>query len=286
MVNQLIKIGEFSRLGRVSVVTLRHYDDLGLLPAAHVDPESGYRYYEMEQLPRLHRILALKDLGFSLEQVARLLADPLPTEQLRGMLLLRRAELEHAVRTEQARLAAVQARLEVIEREGGAPAYDVLVRPVDAQLVASIRQVAPSAEAVEHLFDAVEDFAAAHNVRATAPPLAIYYDAEYRERDIDLEVAVPLTTRVAGQGRIGVRELPRAPAMACVVHAGSYATLDLASGALHAWIASQGYRVAGAYRELYLRFGAAGLPPAVAAYLAEDADQYLTELQVPVEVCE
>lgn len=284
--NQLIKIGAFSRLGRVSVVTLRHYDELGLLPAAHVDPESGYRYYALEQLPRLHRILALKDLGFSLEQVARLLADPLPTEQLRGMLLLRQAELERAVRTEQARLAAVQARLEAIEREGVAPAYDVLVRPVAAQLVASIRQTVPSSEAVESLFDELEAFADAHNVRTAAPPLAIYYDAEYRERDIDLEVAVPLTAQVAGQGRLTVRELPGAPTMACVVHAGSYAMLDLASGALYAWIARQGYRVAGAYREVYLRFGAAGLPLAVAAYLAEDSAQYLTELQVPVELCE
>ncbi len=85
-------------------------------------------------------------------------------------------------------------------------------------------------------------------------------------------------------GVIVVRELPGAAAMACVVHSGSYATLDGASSALYGWIASQGYHVAGAYREVYLRFGASGLRLAIpVAYLADDCAEYLTELQAPVE---
>ncbi len=172
-----IKIGDFSRLGRVSVVTLRHYDALGLLPAAHVDAENGYRSYAMDQLPRLHRILALKDLGFSLDQIAPLLADDLPVQQLRGMLLLRRSELERQVRAEQARLAAVEARLGQMEREGFSITYDVVVRAVPALLVAAIREVAPTVASIEQLFEEAEAFAARHNARAAAPPLAIYYDS-------------------------------------------------------------------------------------------------------------
>lgn len=281
---RLIKIGDFSRLGRVSVVTLRHYDALGLLPAAHVDAESGYRYYTIVQLPRLHRILALKELGFSLDQIAPLLADDLPLQRLHGMLQLRRADLERQVRAEQARLAAVEAHLRQIEHEGAASAYDVVVRSVPDVLVASIRTVVPAAEGIEQLFEEVEEFAATHQLRASAPPLAIYYDAEYRERDIDLEVAVPVSRVVAGHSRIRVYELPAVPAMACIVHSGSYATLDAASSALFTWIASQGYRVAGAYREVYLRFGVGGLKLALpGAYLAQESADYLTELQLPVE---
>src|SRR5215831_18698381 len=134
----MIRIGDFSRLARVSVVTLRHYDDLGLLKPARVDPETGYRYYTPDQLPRLNRILALKELGFSLEQVARLSSAELPAAQIRGMLVLQRAQLEQQVREQRARLAAVEARLQDIECEGAPPAFDIVVRPVEPQLVASI----------------------------------------------------------------------------------------------------------------------------------------------------
>ena len=66
-ISPMFRIGEFSRFSRVSVKMLRHYDELGLLTPAHVDPQSNYRYYSADQLPRLHRIVALKDLGFRLE---------------------------------------------------------------------------------------------------------------------------------------------------------------------------------------------------------------------------
>jgi DNA-binding transcriptional MerR regulator len=89
----VLKIGEFSQLGRVSVRMLRHYDATGLLKPAQVDRLSGYRFYAVEQLPRLNRILALKDLGLSLEQVGRLLdgEDPQASE-LRVTLAMRRAQ--------------------------------------------------------------------------------------------------------------------------------------------------------------------------------------------------
>lgn len=89
----MFSIGDFARHGRVSVRMLRHYDALGLLRPARVDPATGYRSYAAGQLARLNRIVALKDLGFTLDQVATLLADEIPAEQVRGMLTLRRAEL-------------------------------------------------------------------------------------------------------------------------------------------------------------------------------------------------
>ncbi len=111
----MFKIGDFARIGRISVKTLHHYDDIGLLKPAHVDVATGYRYYTLDQLPRLNRILALKDLGFSLEQIASLLNEPLAVAELRGMLRLKRAELQRLVQAEQARLNRVEARLKQIE---------------------------------------------------------------------------------------------------------------------------------------------------------------------------
>ncbi len=110
----MLKIGEFSQLAQVTVRTLHHYDDLGLLKPAHIDPQSDYRYYTIEQLPRLNRIVALKDLGLSLDQIAHLLDCAVSAEELRGMLELRQADIAQHIATEQATLARVAARLRLI----------------------------------------------------------------------------------------------------------------------------------------------------------------------------
>src|ERR671925_475829 len=107
----MFKIGEFSRLSRVSVRMLRHYDQLGLLTPSQTDRFTNYRYYSGDQLPRLNRILALRDLGFSLEQIAGMLDEDLSPEQLLGMLKLKRAEVEQQMQTEQSRLARLEARI-------------------------------------------------------------------------------------------------------------------------------------------------------------------------------
>ena len=114
----MLKIGDFSQLAQVSVRALRIYDEMGLIKPVHVDKFSGYRYYETEQLPRLNRIIALKDLGFSLEQVSHLLDGELSAEKLRGMLMMKQAEIEQELNESQLRLMRVEARLRQIEREG------------------------------------------------------------------------------------------------------------------------------------------------------------------------
>ncbi|MFN2189447.1 MAG: MerR family transcriptional regulator, partial [Candidatus Promineifilaceae bacterium] len=113
----MLKIGEFSRLSEVTVKTLHHYDELGLLRPAHIDRFTGYRYYTVEQLPKIHRIMALKELGLSLEQISSLFQGDVSTEQIQGMLRLRQAEIQQQLREEQKRLALVEFRLRMVEAE-------------------------------------------------------------------------------------------------------------------------------------------------------------------------
>src|SRR5712692_10043355 len=127
----MLKIGEFGRVGQVPIATLRHYDQCGLLKPNAPDPDTGYRYYSLDQLERLNRILALKELGFPLEQIARLLEEDLSLEQLRGMFTLKQAQTQHLIDTEQARLMRITVRLRQIEQEGKMPAYEVLLKQVD-----------------------------------------------------------------------------------------------------------------------------------------------------------
>jgi DNA-binding transcriptional MerR regulator/effector-binding domain-containing protein len=138
----MFSIGEFARLGTVSVRTLRHYDEIGLLQPAKVDPETGYRSYSASQLGQLNRIIALKDLGFSLTQAGKLLSG-ITVEELRGMLALRRAQLEQELDEYTTRLREVEARLHYIEGENAMPADDITVKKIPAMGVVAIGGTAP-----------------------------------------------------------------------------------------------------------------------------------------------
>ena len=269
----MFKIGDFSRLSQVSVKALRYYDEIGLLKPARVDRFTGYRYYSADQLPRLNRILALKDLGFSLEQIARLLDEELTPDQLRGMLRMKRAEIEQQLEAERERLARVEARLRQIEQEGKMPAYEVVLKRVDPIGVAAVRDVIPTYGDVSRLFGEIFACLGRKRVRPSGPPMAIYYDPEYRERDADVEAAVPVSEPVTDGERVTFRELPGVEVMASVVHEGSYDTIGEAYSTLMRWIEENGYRIAGHSREVYMRGPGEGIDPA----------HYVTEVQIPVE---
>ena len=146
----MFTIGDFARHGRVSVRMLRHYDATGLLRPAHVDPATGYRYYAAAQLARLNRVIALKELGFTLQQVREILDEKVTTEELRGMLRLRRAELESAMAAAAARLVQVEARLRSIESEGHMPSDDVVIKSIPAVRVAELTAIAAELRARGH----------------------------------------------------------------------------------------------------------------------------------------
>ncbi|MEM7334882.1 MAG: effector binding domain-containing protein [Chloroflexota bacterium] len=112
----MLKIGDFAKLAQVSTKTVRHYDKKGLLKPALIDRFTGYRYYTGEQISRLNQILALKEFGFTLDQIQTLLSKPLPLDELHGMFRLKMAELEKHVEEEQARLARIADHLKQIEQ--------------------------------------------------------------------------------------------------------------------------------------------------------------------------
>lgn len=259
----MLKIGDFSKLAHVTVKTLRYYARLGLLQPAWTDRFTGYRYYTLEQLPRLNRILALKDLGFSLDQIAGLVKDNLPVEQIRGMLRLKQAELEERILAEQNRLVMVAARLEQIENAGLPGTGAVLVKRVEATPLAVTREVVPTVERLpQHLnrmAGELNEWLAGQNVTAAGPWMALYSNTEYRERDIPVELGVVVDSGVltrlglATGGKISLRRLPPVAEMAALVHGGAVETLHQAYTELYAWMEAAHYSPAGPAREVYLR---------------------------------
>ncbi|WP_328466632.1 MerR family transcriptional regulator [Actinoplanes sp. NBC_00393] len=277
----MLSIGDFAGLGRVSVRMLRHYDAIGLLRPAHVDPHSGYRWYTADQLSVLNRVLALKDLGFTLQQVQAMVEEKLDIGELRGMLRLRRAELAAQVEQDTARLALVDARLRLIETEGHMDTGDIVLKQIPALRVAELSATAagydhPSSitENLSPLYPRLMELMEQAGVPMTGSPIAYYRPAPTGPGDetITVHAAFPIgAAEVSGAG-FDVVELEPIEA-ATALHRGSMSEAFRTGQAIATWIDDNGYRTSGPgfAREVYL-----DCPPG-------EFDKWVTELQVPLD---
>ncbi|MFD7067620.1 MerR family transcriptional regulator [Streptomyces sp. NPDC059913] len=272
----MFTIGDFARYGRVSARMLRHYDAIGLLHPDRTDPATGYRFYGAAQLSRLNRVIALKDLGFTLQQVQAILDEQVGPEELRGMLRLRRAELEEAMRAAAARLAQVEARLRSIESEGRMSTNDVVVKQVPAVRVAELSGIAASygpehiTPVIGPLYERLFPLLGGTGVRPSGPGIAYYEDAPEGGGAVVVHAGVTVSAPVGPVGDTGITvvELPAIEA-ATIVHHGSMDGVLPTSQALAHWIEANGYRSRGYSREVSLE-------------CPEDRSQWVTELQEPI----
>ena len=285
----MYKVGDFSKISRVSVKALRYYDERELLKPVRVDEETGYRYYHVDQLPRLNRILALKELGLSLEQISVILNEQLSSLEIRGMLRLKRAELRQEVQETQMRLSLVERRLKQIEQEDTLLSYDIVIKNVASQLIASAREVVLSPDAIAErcilLTNTIVNTLSQTEVKATGPWGTIYHgitDELYTQKPTDIEVVVVLdpsfvktytpraTSTSWNHEQVVIRELAGCPSMACLVHTNDYQGLWDAYAAMLLWIATNGYQIIGPCRIFYLHMVPANRHP-------------VSEIQIPVE---
>ena len=281
----MFRIRDFSRFTRVSVRMLRHYDRLGLLEPAWVDPRSRYRWYSAGQLPRLQRILALRDLGFSLEHVAEILEGDPRGRAFSRVLERRKLELEREVDEQRRRIAQIEVRLARLAA-GADPPPDVVLRRVPAVTVAARRtRVADLDSGVEELFEGLELDVARADVRAAGPPVLVYHDGDGRNEDADVEAAVPVTASAARIRGARVRTLPAIPLAACTAYTGSYEQWWRVAEGLLGTLESRRLVPAGPLREVFVQFSArdASALALPRAYLAERDEDFVTEMQVPVK---
>ena len=270
----MLKIGDFARLSQVPVKTLRYYDELGLINPAFIDTFTGYRYYSVEQLPRLYRLLALKDLGFSLEQIGRILNEGVTHEQLRGMLMLKRADAEHRLKEEQDRTARIEARLRDIELEENMPTSDVAIKTVPPILVAARRIRIPTNDMVPAVlgtaFTQTYDHVRAHGGKVVEPCIALWHTSADTYADEDAEAIVPIQRAIPESDAVSVYELAGGT-FACAVHHGEFAEFTQLHPELLRWIEANGYRITGPSREVYVQHN------------PQHPGNSVTEVQYPVE---
>jgi DNA-binding transcriptional MerR regulator len=273
----MMKIGEFSTIARVSDVLLRHYDQIGLFKPARVDPDSGYRYYAIEQLTDLNHILALRDLGFSLEQVGRLVSDNVSAEEIQAMLKLKRAQIERLVVEEQARLRRVESRLKQIQQYKAFTECDVVLKSIPEQTFLSIREPVPFIRKSGWLYYQVSDAVLQYQVPGLGYCMALFHEPAFRERNVDFElgfllhepqvVSVPLSD----DRQLTTRQLEPVEQALTYVHNGPWPEIHLGFSVIGTWMEANEMRIAGKPRELYLNL----VPP-------EEDEKLIVEIQIPV----
>ena len=266
----MLTIGPFSRIAGVSPKVLRTYDALGLFRPVWLERGSGYRYYSPAQLPEIRRILALRDLGIGLAEIAGLVDGG---TDLRQALARRRAELERERREVDRRLAALDIRVASDAADGGIG--DVVVRPIGAELVATIR-IDPRAEMIELAFNELEAHVRDRGRRARRPPGIIEVGPTATD------VYAPVSRPVPTTDLIECRRLPAIRAATIIVR-GGYDRLGDARTALDRWVEAAGLRAAGPLRIVYLQYGAAPDLRIPRGYVVLDGADYVTELQLPVD---
>jgi DNA-binding transcriptional MerR regulator len=276
----MFKIGEFSKIAQVSGRLLRYYDEIGLFKPQYIEPETGYRYYSADQLPRLNRILALKDLGLSLEQIQRLLKTNIGPEDIRQLYLERKAQLEQSLREELARLQQVQLRLQQLEQPVVDWIPDVVIKRVPAQPFLAYRDVHMTSERLYQLFEVFSQQLAGRAAERSgygSLVTVLYSEVFTPEAVMDVEIGVLLSSpqvkplTIAEGVALTVRELPAVDQMATIVHQG----LDdhpLTYNGLGRWLEAQRYGIVGPGREVLVENQYPASP-----------DKCIVEIAFPVE---
>jgi DNA-binding transcriptional MerR regulator len=267
----MFRIGDFSRIARVSCRLLRYYDELGLLQPARVEQDTGYRYYSAAQLPRLNRILVLKELGMSLEQIARIIDANPSASELRAMLLVRRNDAERAVQEEAARLRQIETRIAQVDADGVLSVDDVVVRAEPARTLLSLRRTVGSFVEARGLIGEL------HALVKGRPPgavMAVAHAQAFEQDEIDVEFGFVLegSTSTKHAGQLQLRELPAEESVAACVRIGLPEHAHLVTGKIGSFVEANGYELAGPSRELFLQ------PPQ-----PDRMEESVVEMQFPIK---
>ena len=277
----MFRIGEFSQISKVTIDTLRHYDALGLLKPVKVDPVTGYRYYSARQLLSLNRILALKEIGFSLEEIARIFREKLTHDQLRGMLKAQLIRAENDIQAAQLRHERILTRLDYLNLEDNMPKYEDSLKPGEKLNIAAMREVVPTIEQMpdrcSYMFDTIYRWIQANKL-PVGPTMSIYYNEGFARENIDTECAfiIPdpdVLRRVKSDDMVQLRQIESGPWIASTIVTDDFykkaGALLPAYNALAQWIEDNSYRIAGPPREVF--------------YGSPRTNDLTAEVQFPVE---
>lgn len=267
----MFQIGVFSKLGKTTIKTLRHYEKIGLLVPGSTDPLTGYRHYSTKELMKLHRIQSYKQMGLSLEEIQEIFAGAKTQE-----ILKKKKEVlnrQHQLLVDQ--ITRIDAFLKN-QKEDYNMNYAVAIKEIPEVIVYSKKVKVPDYDAMFQVIPAIGEEVIGMNpgLSCAVPEYCfnVYLDGEYREKDISFELCEAVTDFGVDGNGITFRKLP-VTTVAAVMHKGPYETLGEAYAFLYQWIEKSGYEAVDNPRESFID----------GIWNKETKDEWLTEVQVPVK---
>ena len=237
----MIKIGDFSKLSRVSIRMLRHYDDMGLLKPETVDDFTSYRYYSPAQLQIVNRITALKDMGFSLAVIVEIMKHYHDPKTLNEFLTVKLAEVKEQEQETRNRLTLIETTIKRLRKDEHSMKYDVTLKTMPQRYVASLRQVIPAYQDESLLWERMsKEAGCALQMSAPCYSLAIFHDEGYKESDVDVEIQISVQGQHKNTENVVFKTVEPIE-IASAVYKGSYEQINDVNEAVAAWVSDNGY---------------------------------------------
>lgn len=279
----MLKIGNFSRIAGVSIRLLHYYEELGLFEPAHIDPISGYRYYESRQIIQLNKIRALKELGLTLQEIKLYVDEEISRDELKGMLKLKKSQVYQSLQDELLRLRRIEYNLEKLEENEMPATADVIIKPISGQHYLSARNNAVPFREFWQIVEKVTGAIRERNLQIPGTLTILEHSESYPEKYLDLEIGFALSSEKAiatntitlnDSLALSQRELPAVTQMATLLHIGAAGTGMRSYMALGHWIEMHGFEIAGATREVYHEIASL------------EGDNNIVEFQLPIQSAE
>jgi DNA-binding transcriptional MerR regulator/effector-binding domain-containing protein len=270
----MFRIGIFAAMNKVTVKTLRYYDEEGLLKPAKIDDWTNYRYYSAEQMIPLRRILALKEMGFSIKEIPIISNEEKSNAEFIDYLRCKRKEASEKLINEKERVKSIDHYIQVLEKENKMSDYNVITKELPTVMAACVKTQVPNYDAFFKVVPPMGEIMKRQGGIVLDPEycFTIFHDGEYKQKDLNVEICEAVVEAKKNGEGIVYREVQGGLA-ACVLHKGPYKTIGAAYEALTSWIEQHNYEASEPPRESYID----------GIWNKDLEDNWLTEVQIPIK---
>ena len=270
----MLKIGDFSKLSRISIRMLRHYDQIGLLVPACTDTFTNYRYYSESQLPSASRIAALKDMGFGLGAISEIMDSYNDPQALSGFLSIKKRELMEESEDTLRRLRLLDTAIERLRKDGTVMSYDVTLKELPERYVASLRRSIPSYNQEGIMWEQLYRETADQSLLQSDPcyGLAVFHDKGFKEENPDVEIQISVKGKYRDTEHVIFKTVEPIQ-YASATYQGSYEKLTEVNISVARWLQENQYEMTGPSFSIY------HVSPAT----AKTPDELVTEVCYPVK---
>lgn len=246
----MYKIGEFSRLCRVSVKTLRYYDELGILKPDYIDKFTGYRYYEASKLLLFNKLMALKEIGFSLDEI-KVYFNSKMNENIMELINKKRQEFCALVEETQLKINRIDMLSDFISQEGGDMGANVIIKQTDDIKIVTERDVLKNRGQIAEKIDSLKNYLIQSDIKLGNLLIVINHDTEYCEENLDLEIGIEIIGQLKGTSDIKTKTIGNSDTVAAIICANTKDDIEKAYSSLLFYLDNNFYQAAGSFHEIY-----------------------------------